>query len=114
MADRKISQLPAQTVFNGNDLLMIVDDPLGTPVSKSTTLDAMFGAVPSNTIFASTKGPVINTGDITLALPTTVSTNNANTEFGAGAMGTMVWDANYLYIAVSNTAIKRVALSVFS
>jgi hypothetical protein len=35
-----------------------------------------------------------------------------NTAIGWG-VGTITWDANYLYIAVSSSVIKRVALSTF-
>ena len=49
MADKKVSQLPSLTTSAAPDLLMIVDDPNGTPVSKKITVKNFFGAVPSNT-----------------------------------------------------------------
>lgn len=53
-----------------------------------------------------------------VAGPTTITSNNAVTEFGANPKGTIAWDENWLYLAVSNdnsgaNTVKRVALSVF-
>ena len=49
MADKKVSQLDSLTTTAAPDLLMIVDDPNGTPVSKKITVKNFFGAVPSIT-----------------------------------------------------------------
>jgi hypothetical protein len=49
MSDKKVSQLPSLTTAAAPDLLMIVDDPNGTPTSKKITVKNLFGAVPSNT-----------------------------------------------------------------
>tara|TARA_R110000803_G_scaffold185254_2_gene247610 strand:- start:55 stop:474 length:420 start_codon:yes stop_codon:yes gene_type:complete len=138
MADQKISQLTAMTVPTGVDLLVITDDPTGTPVSKSLSLETLFANIPSNTSiegtltvasntvlngsntvvssnvnFTSTRGPVISAPWIKLA-KSVVSSNNAETQLGGGLEGSMFWDENYLYIAVSNTVVKRTALSTFS
>jgi len=140
MADRKITELSALTSADNKDLLYIVDDPLGTPVSKKVTLKNLFNSVPANTTFSekvtvsgnttlngsntvissnlnvtSSKGPRINAGVITLGSNTVVSSNNPTTVLGSGGMlGSIFWDSNYLYVATSNTVIKRVALSDFS
>jgi hypothetical protein len=55
----------------------------------------------------------------TIQTSKTPSTNNATTELGSPTTdfphdGSLFWDENYLYIAVSNTVIKRVALSTFT
>ena len=50
---------------------------------------------------------------VKVAGPTSVSSNNTTTQFGAAGVGTLAWDANYLYVAVDATTIKRVALSLF-
>ena len=44
MADAKITALNANTDPQGSDLLVMVDDPLVTPVTKKITFDNMFGA----------------------------------------------------------------------
>ena len=138
MADKKISQLNALTTPATEDLMVIVDDPTGTPVSKQISLLNLFGGVPGNTTIAGTttmqanvtisgsntvissnvthtgtRPPRINSGQITLTAKETVTSNNATTQFGAGMQGTLAWDANYLYVATSNTVVKRVALSIF-
>ena len=126
MADRKITELAALTAPNQKDLLYTVDDPTGTPVSKQLSLFSLFGAVPANTSISGTLTASGNTsisgakteltsGQVTLSAATSVGSNNATTVLGrGGAQGTIFWDQNYLYIATSNTEVKRVALSVFS
>ena len=140
MADRKITELTALTAPTQKDLLYVVDDPTGTPASKKISLYNLFGSVPANTSISgtlnvsanttingantvvsanlnitSTNGPKIDAGVVTLVSKTTVGSNNATTVLGQGGLhGSIFWDENYLYVATSNTQIKRVALSVFS
>jgi hypothetical protein len=126
MADKKVSQLDSLTTTAAPDLLMIVDDPTGTPVSKKITIKNLFGAVPANTVFSAnvtvsgnrvqlasnvnvTKTLTANTVKITFG--STPSTNNATTE--GWSVGQMRFTNNYIYVAVNSTTIKRVALSVF-
>lgn len=141
MADKKVTQLTALTTTAGNDLLYIVDNPTGVPSSKKISMNDFFGAVASNTVHNGTVTNNANTtlngantvisanvnftkaevgqvkiasGAITLSGEATVLSNNATTQLGAGGLqGTMFWDENFLYVATSNTVIKRVALSVF-
>ena len=147
MADKKVTQLTALTSPNDEDLLLIVDDPNGTPVSKSITVKTFLGALPSNTsitgnLTVSANGSytgsnvnftsnVVVTGKATITQAVvasdrftiktskTPSINNATTALGSPTSdrpwdGTLFWSNNYLYVAISNTVIKRVALSVFS
>ncbi len=37
MADRKITELPAASAITGDDLIAIVDDPNGTPITQKAT-----------------------------------------------------------------------------
>lgn len=139
MADRKITELTALTTPNQKDLIYVVDDPSGTPVSKKLSLYSLFGSVPANTSITgtmtvsanstlngansvisanlnitSTNGPKVNAGYVTLASQTVVGSNNATTVLGQGGLqGSIFWDSNYLYVATANNQIKRVALSVF-
>jgi|TARA_R110000803_G_scaffold36912_6_gene79450 hypothetical protein len=117
MADKKITELPALTTAASSDVLYIIDDATGTPVSKKISLLNLLGAVPANTVFTAhttfnNKVTAAN-GVITLATSTTPTSNNATTDLGAGMQGSVFWDQNYLYIATSNTEIKRVALNTF-
>lgn len=146
MADRKVTQLTNLDSPNSEDLLLVIDDPNGTPVSKKMTLKVFLGNLPantsisgdfsvsgngsftgSNTTFSSnvvvtgTLRPsnfIVNANKLTINTSITPSTNNATTELGAPTTdnphdGSLFWDENYLYVAVSNTTIKRVALSDF-
>jgi hypothetical protein len=178
MADKKVTQLTALTVPTKDDLLLIIDDPLGSPISKKITVDNFFGAtsvltvnaisitasgttalgannftLTSNTQSVLTKGVSINSsgadsdtviasdnqanmfyvkastdkiGLLTNAPTETLDVNSDavrlrtartpassnNTAVGWG-VGTIAWDASYLYIATSSSVIKRVALSTF-
>lgn len=118
MADQKVTELTNLTTAASEDVFYVVDDPSGTPVSKKITAKNLFGSVPANTTFThfatfNNKVTAAN-GVVTLATSTTVGSNNATNVLGAGMQGSIFWDEDYLYVAVSNTQIKRVALSVFS
>lgn len=119
MADRKVSELPSLATPASVDKLLIIDDPNGTPVSKNITVKDLFGAIPANTVFQArttmNNRVLVANGFVTLQTKKTVSSNNATTVLGSGGLqGSIFWDDNYLYVATSNTQIKRVALSVFS
>ena len=140
MADKKVTDLTSLTTGASEDLFLVVDDPNGTPASKQITHKNLFGAVSSNVVVSKlttlnanvtincsnttmssnvnmtgTKGPKITSGFVTLNAPTTVSSNNTTTVLSAGGLqGSIFWDTNFLYVATSNTQVKRVALSVFS
>jgi hypothetical protein len=178
MADKKVTQLTASTVATKDDLLLIIDDPLGSPVSKKITVDNFFGAtsaltvnaisitasgttslgantftLTSNTQSTLTRGISINSsgadsdtviasdnqssmfyvdasadaiGIMTNAPTEAIDVNSDairirtaqtpassnNTAVGWG-VGTIAWDASYIYVATSSSVIKRVALSTF-
>jgi len=42
MADKKVSALSAITNLSQDDLLLVVDDPAGTPTSKKVTVGNLF------------------------------------------------------------------------
>lgn len=67
MADRKVTQLTALTTPANNDLLLIIDDPSGSPVSKKITLEDIFGAT-SQTVFTTMNFG--STGNATIAANT--------------------------------------------
>jgi hypothetical protein len=126
MADKKVSELNALTNVSGDDLLLVVNDPNGTPESKKVTVSNLFANVVSetthkhrvnfkaNTIYTGTVMTVsanaIFGGNLRLT-PDTPASNVAVSEgYGTGS----IWfDTNYLYIATSANTIKRVALSEF-
>ena len=50
MADKKVTALTALTAASNNDILLIVDDPLGTPISKKITVEDVFGNTTKTTL----------------------------------------------------------------
>ena len=140
MADKKVTQLTSLTTPASEDLMLVIENPNGTPTSKQITVKNLFGSAPSNTSITgtltvsanttlngsntvisanvnmtSTRGPRTSAKWVTIAKTTGSVSNNATTEFGSGGLeGSIFWDEDFLYVATSNTVVKRVALSVFS
>lgn len=52
MADKKVTQLTALTAPANTDLLLIIDDPAGSPVSKKITVEDLLGATTGLTVAA--------------------------------------------------------------
>jgi len=50
MADKKVSELSAITNLSGDDLLLVVNDPSGTPTSNKVTVSNLFANVVSDTV----------------------------------------------------------------
>lgn len=94
MADKalKISELGAVTAPSGDDLLVIVDDPSGTPVTKKVTVANLLGNSSANVVIR----------NVTPANGTITVTK-----------GTIMFDSSFIYIATANNVIKKVALSAF-
>ena len=67
MADKKVTQLTALTAPANTDLLLIIDDPAGSPVSKKITVEDLFGK---------TSGLIVTTVNITSTGDTTLAANN--------------------------------------
>ena len=137
MADKKITQLTQLTAPANTDLLLIVDDPSGSPISKKVELGDIFGETAQTTfqkIDIKATGNTTLAGDIVKITPTTrfevegladfnnneIRIRTAQTPASSNAaavgwdQGTIAWDANYLYVAVGSTganSIVRVALS---
>jgi len=175
MADKKVTQLAALTAPTKEDLLLVIDDPLGSPISKKITIDNFFGATSALTVNAIsliatgdtsltannftltaantvtiTKGVVINSGGT--ASDTQIKSDNqenmlyvkastdrigiitnnptsaldinsdsirirtANTPASSSVnwqVGTITWDANYIYVTTSAGVTKRASLNTF-
>jgi len=79
MTATKVSALPAATTVAANDLLYVVSDPGGSPVSKKITQANFFANVVSNTKFSNT---VTFANNVTFANTITYSDNTVqNTAF---------------------------------
>ena len=75
MADKKVTQLTALTVATKDDLLLVIDDPLGSPISKKITVDNFFGATSALTVNA-----ISITASGTTALSANTFTLTSNTQ----------------------------------
>lgn len=113
MADKKVTQLTALTAPANTDLLLIIDDPAGSPISKKIELEDIFGAT-SQTLFASMNFG--STGDSTIAANTltldtatglTVTRGAVINEDGADSDTRIEsdGDANMFYVDASADAI---------
>jgi len=94
MSDRakKVSELTALTAPAGEDFLLIVDDPSGTPISKKVTVANLLGNSSANVVI--------------------YNTTPANSTIIV-KKGTIMFDDSYLYIATANNTLKRVSLGSF-
>jgi hypothetical protein len=94
MSDRakKITELTALTAPVAVDLLVIVDDPTGTPITKYVTVGNLLGNAAANVVIYNS----------------TPANSNITVK-----KGTLMFDTSYLYIATANNTLKRVALSTF-
>lgn len=137
MADSKVSDLTSLTTTQSGDLVIIIDDPSGTPSSKKMTLKNFFGLVPANATFSAnvtisgnnftvTGSNAVFTSNVVIqALATISQLKVANSTILVAEQFTpasstattvkgMMWhDANYLYIATATDNIKRIALTTF-
>lgn len=87
-SDVKISELTQTSLLSNTDVFVVARGIGGSPSTNTIPLSAL-----------RTQIPVLNTPANSSAL--TISS------------GTLLYDSSYLYIAVANNVVKRVALSSF-
>jgi hypothetical protein len=94
MSDRakKITELTALTAPSADDLMVIVDSPSGTPVTKYVTVGNLLGNSTANVVI--------------------YNSTPANSTITV-KKGTLMFDSSYLYIATANNTLKRVSLNSF-
>jgi hypothetical protein len=106
----KISELTAITSLSADDLIMVVNDPNGAPSSNKITVGNLFGNVRVSATFANAATFSANV-TVTNFMINNKATPTSNTD---NAQAGKVWyDNDYIYVAVANNSIKRVALSNF-
>lgn len=123
MADSKVTQLPYLTTPQSEDLLYIIDNPQGTPTSKKIDLKTLFGNITSNTVINQRLNVSGNTTLTVLTSNTLTITNDniviqdkvtpSSSVDNTYAIGSFVWDENYLYIKVNVNTFKRIPLQSF-
>lgn len=121
MADKKVTELTAIASVSGDDLLLTINDPAGTPTSRKITITNFFGAISVSTVHnanVTMSGTAVTINANTthagqmVVLANTPGSNNTTTE---GRIVNSLWsDGNYLYLAANSSCIKRATLSVFS
>ena len=86
MADSKVTALTELTSLATGDVIYIVDDPGGTPISKKITVDNFFNTIPGNVTI---DGDVDLTGTATnhLLLPINNDATTPTLAFGDGDTG---------------------------
>jgi hypothetical protein len=132
MADKKITQLPVATTAANTDLLLIVNDPVGSPVNKKIEIGDLFGETAQTVVTtldlrASSNATIggsfvkvtpTNTFEVAgladfnhnrIRIRTSSTPANSNNTLVGWPIGTIAWDVNYLYIAVSSSQIARIA-----
>ena len=113
----KISELNAVTTLTSDDLIMVVNDPAGSPTTNKITFGNMLANVNivakfSNTVNSSgniTSTSIINSTNLFINYRTTPTTNTDVVQSGK-----LWFDNDYIYVSISNNNIKRAALSNFS
>lgn len=113
----KVSELPKATNASRDDLLIIIDSPAGGAVTKNITVKDFFSNVSTTVMFNNT-----------VSFSNTFTANTSNTYFSnvhfsysqtptssvfPGDKGQIWFDNDYIYVAVANNFVKRVAVSSF-
>lgn len=120
MANKKITELTAATALSADDLLLLVDDPAGTPTSKKITFanaEASLGKVGKVTVTQPASGSTITIADgktLTANLDATVSGTNTGdqtitltgdvTGTGTGTFAATITSAAVTYAKIQNVS----------
>jgi len=109
MADRakKISELAVLTAPIAGDLLVIVDDPTGTPITKQITVGNLLGNAAANVVVSNTH--YLSANNVVVRRKYTPGSSSGTTD----VQGSIWFDDNYIYVAIGPGVIKRAALSTF-
>ena len=103
---KKISELVENVSPSADDLLVIVDTPSSNAVTKKVTVGNLLSNSSANVTVSDSA--VLSAKNLVVRRKETPASSA-----DAVDQGTIYFDDNYLYLAISNGAIKRVALSTF-
>lgn len=122
----KISELNAVTTIAGDDLLLVVDNPSGSNVeTKKVTMNSFVSSIDvleGTNITANVSGNRLSIATSSTPSFTKVNFSGFATPANSSyvnstftyTQGDMFCDTNSVYIAVSNTEIKKVDLAAIS
>lgn len=116
MSATKITGLDPITYMSSGDLVPVVHNPAGSPTTNKITIDNFYSNVAVAVSFANTftvSGNVVSQTNLTANnLFLTYKTTPVSS--GDVVLGGKIWfDSNYIYVAIANNTIKRVALASF-
>lgn len=115
----RVSELPLNTSMTGDDLILVIDSPYSGGTTKRITFNDFMKEVYTPVVFSNN---VTIGGDLIVSTNTVFSnlhiiesntTSSPVSSFYPSAKGKIWFDSEYLYIAVDDNTVKRVALSSF-
>lgn len=105
---KKVTELDALTTSAAGDLLYVVDDPTGTPVSKKITVKSL---LESNVTANANINGTVSANVVTILLANTPA---SNTDGPSGLANGSIWsDGDYIYVITNSgtNEVKKVALT---
>lgn len=105
MADKKVTELTAITSVSGDDLLLVVNDPLGTPESRKVTLKNFFANVSTEQVF---------TAQSTFTANVTMTGTNVDITSDVDVTGALTVDGYNVLTELDNKIGSEVATSTFA
>ena len=98
MADKKVSELSAITNLSGDDLLLVVNDPSGTPASRKVTVSNLFANVVPSTV---------HKGLLTARANTTILGNSLDVAANAAFSGGVTFNSSvdFTQLSIANTVV---------
>lgn len=111
---KKITELDALTTAAGADLLYIVDDPSGTPLSKKITVQSFLESNAAANVNITGSLNAVNYAVANVVVSNYSGTPASNTDVPTGFenfVGAMWTDGTNLYVVTANNEVKKAALS---
>jgi hypothetical protein len=105
MADKKVTELTAITSVSGDDLLLVVNDPLGTPGSRKITLKDFFSTVGVEQVY---------TAQSTFTANVTMSGTNVDISSDVDVTGELTVDGYNVLTELDNKMGVSNAVSTFA
>jgi len=100
MADKKVSELVTLNTASGDDLLLVVNDPSGTPASRKITVNNLFGNVVVSTTH---KARTTFNANVIIATNSVTATANVAITGGLSVNSTAILPAVQDRMQVANT-----------